>query len=122
MPRLAKWLLLLVTVDCLAGCSSSSGASGLDRRLVGTWYWETSVYLSETGPIKSSSTLEITADGTFRLREEGTHNGVRTYQGTVVQRGDSLVATTDDGQTSTYRFALSGSNGLRIGNRLYEKK
>jgi len=122
MTRFAKWLPLLAIVGGLAGCSSSSGAAGLDRRLVGTWYWETSVYLSETGPIKSSSTLQIAADGTFTLREEGTHNGVRTYQGKVVQRGDSLVATTDDGQTNTYRFALSGSNGLRIGNRLYEKK
>jgi hypothetical protein len=39
-----------------------------------------------------------------------------------VQQGDSLVATSDNGQKATYRFALSGSNGLRLGGRLYERR
>jgi hypothetical protein len=117
-------LPLLVLIPCigLAGCGQASGSSNLDRRLVGTWYWETSTYLSDYGLIKSTSTVTIAADNTFRVREEGTRTGVQTYAGRVVQEGNSLIATTDSGQTHTYRFALSGSNGLWLGNRLYERR
>jgi hypothetical protein len=122
---------LLLVVFCLLAVLASSGhaataqpaqASGLDARLVGTWYWETSVYVPEYGLIKSTSTVKIRADGTFTVREDGTQTGVRIYQGRVVQQGNSLIATTDSGQMYTFRFKLSGSNGLWIGKRLYERK
>jgi hypothetical protein len=124
----STWLLLAALGSFgLAACDATAQngqkvQGGLDPRLVGTWYWHTYVYTSEYGPINFTSTLRIGADGTFHLREEGTKTGVQVYQGRVVQQGNTLVATTDQGVTTTYRFSLSGSNGLRIGNRLCERR
>jgi hypothetical protein len=107
-----------------AGCAFAQDQA-LPPQLVGTWYWETSTYVSAgdyTTLIQSTRTIRINADGTFTCVEIGTHTRRRMYRGWLTRNGNLLTARDAQGRTLTLRFALRGNNGLLLDGVLYEKR
>jgi hypothetical protein len=130
---------LLVVLPFLAapGCArAASDDPPVDPRLVGSWHAEvqTSVLAGDvTLIVLTTYDVTIDADGGARYRsvtvESGRIDGDidrktvnADYTGTVVQRGNVLIATTKDGKEYRIKFRLSGNNGLYLDGRLFEKK
>lgn len=109
----------------LASTAAVSAQPGLAQRLVGTWYWEKTTYVSAgdySMLIKASGTLTLRGDGTFRYVEAGTHTGVRVYEGQYAVSGDMILARDSQGRTLNLRYQILGSNGLILGGHTVREK
>src|SRR5437867_239354 len=101
----AASLLLLALISMSTPVAAAQ--PGPDPKLVGTWYWETSKYISAgeySTLIKTTRTIVIRADGTYSFVQVGIVEGktssqnVLKHSGTFTQQGNTLAFTTTDGQ------------------------
>ena len=140
LPFLAAGLLLTAASPLFAAGPARDGDDDapVDRRLVGAWHAEASTYVGGDSDVslivKTTWDVTIDADGGASYHAEQITVGgsglddvnkkkvLADYTGTVVQRGNVLVATTRDGKEYRIKFRLSGNNGLYLDGRLFEKQ
>jgi hypothetical protein len=135
-PILTGLLAALPLLAAPASVRAGEKDSPVDPRLVGSWHAEvqTSVLVDDvTLIVLTTYDVTIDADGGASYRSVTIESGRidndidrktvnADYTGTVVQRGNVLIATTKDGKEYRIKFRLSGNNGLYLDGRLFEKK
>ena len=137
-PVLAGLLAALPLLAAPASARAGADDPPVDRRLVGSWHAETEVYVGGDSDVSLivKTTWDVTIDadvGASYHAEQITVGGsglddinkkkvLADYTGTVVQRGNVLIATSKDGKEYRIKFRLSGNNGLYLDGRLFEKQ
>src|SRR5262249_54023193 len=121
----------LALLIALTAAPVGAAQPGPDQGLVGTWYWETSKYVSAgdySTLIKTTRTLTLRADGTFSFVQVSYVEGyvsstkVEKANGTFTQQANTLRYTTSDGKMGTVSYQLKGNNGLLLDGALFYKK
>jgi hypothetical protein len=130
-------LPLLLTPPAWAGGGRPDPPAAVDPRLVGSWHAEVETvvdYRDASLVVRTTWDVTIDADGGATYHAEQTTTGgvggddypsrkvLADFTGTVKQQGNTLIATTSQGDVYRIRFRLSGDNGLYLDGRLFERQ
>jgi hypothetical protein len=118
----------VVLAFALTSAPLGAAQPGPDPKLVGTWYWETSKYVSAgdySTLIKTTRTVTLRADGTYSFVQVSIIEGytsskkVLTSSGTFTQQANTLTYTDMNGKMGTVSYQLKGNNGLVLDGVLF---